>query len=220
MKKLGVSLAFILLFIYAGASAVSAESYKVQEGDSLWEIADEYDTTVNELMDINGLKTSVIQPKQELTIYETYVVEKGDTLSGIAEDYDDVTVDDLKKWNDLDSHIIQIDQELKIKDIEADDNANKEQQTQSTEKKEKKSEKPKAKAEKEQEKTAQQETESYNDDSPEGKTIQVTATAYTAKCDGCSGVTSTGVGLNATPDAKVIAVDPGVSPLGTKVYVE
>lgn len=46
------------------------------------------------------------------------------------------------------------------------------------------------------------------------------ATAYTASCEGCSGVTATGINLKENPDAKVISVDPNVIPLGTKVYVE
>lgn len=53
-----------------------------------------------------------------------------------------------------------------------------------------------------------------------GKEFYVTATAYTASCNGCSGVTATGFNLRANPDAKVIAVDPSVIPLGSKVYVE
>jgi uncharacterized protein YabE (DUF348 family) len=48
----------------------------------------------------------------------------------------------------------------------------------------------------------------------------VSSTAYTAYCNGCSGTTSTGIDLRANPDMKVIAVDPSVIPLGTKVYVE
>jgi uncharacterized protein YabE (DUF348 family) len=48
----------------------------------------------------------------------------------------------------------------------------------------------------------------------------VNSTAYTASCSGCSGTTATGVNLRANPNAKVIAVDPNVIPLGTKVYVE
>ncbi|SFP58731.1 peptidoglycan-binding protein [Salibacterium halotolerans] len=54
----------------------------------------------------------------------------------------------------------------------------------------------------------------------EGRTINVSATAYTADCAGCSGVTATGVNLNANPSAKVIAVDPDVIPLGSKVHIE
>jgi uncharacterized protein YabE (DUF348 family) len=53
-----------------------------------------------------------------------------------------------------------------------------------------------------------------------GKEFYVTATAYTAYCNGCSGRTATGLNLRANPGMKVIAVDPRVIPLGTKVYVE
>lgn len=53
-----------------------------------------------------------------------------------------------------------------------------------------------------------------------GKTLTVTATAYTASCNGCSGITATGVNLNNNRNAKVIAVDPDVIPLGSKVHVE
>jgi len=65
---------------------------------------------------------------------------------------------------------------------------------------------------------AKQETKSEKQ--AEGQSITVSATAYTASCNGCSGVTATGVDLNADPNAKVIAVDPSVIPLGSKVYVE
>lgn len=53
-----------------------------------------------------------------------------------------------------------------------------------------------------------------------GKEFYVTATAYTANCNGCSGVTATGVNLKSNPNLKIIAVDPGVIPLGSKVWVE
>jgi uncharacterized protein YabE (DUF348 family) len=55
---------------------------------------------------------------------------------------------------------------------------------------------------------------------PEGKEFYVTSTAYTASCNGCSGYTATGINLKANPNMKVIAVDPRVIPLGTKVWVE
>ncbi|PLR75345.1 hypothetical protein CU633_21555 [Bacillus sp. V3-13] len=53
-----------------------------------------------------------------------------------------------------------------------------------------------------------------------GREFYVDSTAYTASCNGCSGVTATGINLRANPNAKVIAVDPSVIPLGTKVYVD
>lgn len=50
--------------------------------------------------------------------------------------------------------------------------------------------------------------------------MDVIATAYTAYCYGCSGTTAYGIDLRSNSDQKVIAVDPSVIPLGTKVWVE
>ncbi|MFD2923444.1 G5 and 3D domain-containing protein [Halobacillus naozhouensis] len=52
------------------------------------------------------------------------------------------------------------------------------------------------------------------------KTLHMKATAYSANCPGCSGLTATGINLKANPDKKVIAVDPSVIPLGSRVWVE
>ncbi|MEH7093618.1 ubiquitin-like domain-containing protein [Neobacillus vireti] len=57
-------------------------------------------------------------------------------------------------------------------------------------------------------------------EAPDGQEFYVTATAYTAYCNGCSGRTATGLNLRANPNMKVIAVDPRIIPLGSKVYVE
>ncbi|MET3656783.1 3D (Asp-Asp-Asp) domain-containing protein [Sporosarcina psychrophila] len=54
----------------------------------------------------------------------------------------------------------------------------------------------------------------------DGKEMLVTATAYTAYCTGCSGTTAYGIDLRSNPNQKVIAVDPKLIPLGTKVWVE
>lgn len=53
-----------------------------------------------------------------------------------------------------------------------------------------------------------------------GKEMTVEATAYTAYCYGCIGITAYGIDLRSNPEEKVIAVDPTVIPLGTKVWVE
>lgn len=53
-----------------------------------------------------------------------------------------------------------------------------------------------------------------------GRAIMVEATGYIAMCsEGCTGITATGMNLRDNPNAKVIAVDPDVIPLGTKVFV-
>nr|WP_295970530.1 G5 and 3D domain-containing protein [uncultured Bacillus sp.] len=53
-----------------------------------------------------------------------------------------------------------------------------------------------------------------------GREMYVVATAYTASCSGCSGITKTGINLHVNSTAKVVAVDPNVIPLGSKVYVD
>ncbi|AXI07533.1 DUF348 domain-containing protein [Oceanobacillus sp. 143] len=53
-----------------------------------------------------------------------------------------------------------------------------------------------------------------------GKTLTMTASAFTSECSGCSGYTATGINLNANPNMKVIAVDPNVIPLGSRVWIE
>lgn len=66
-----------------------------------------------------------------------------------------------------------------------------------------------------------QQTVSRQGDQSVAKEFYVSSTAYTAYCNGCSGITANGqYNLKQNPDAKVIAVDPDVIPLGSKVIVE
>lgn len=69
--------------------------------------------------------------------------------------------------------------------------------------------------------TASATTTSRNNSAPAGgKEFYVSATAYTPYCAGCSGITATGINVKANPNMKLIAVDPSVIPLGSKVWVE
>ena len=52
------------------------------------------------------------------------------------------------------------------------------------------------------------------------KTLTVKASAYTPYCKGCSGFSATGINLRKDKSLKLIAVDPKVIPLGSKVWVE
>jgi len=216
MKKMVAALAAGLIITGTAATTVSAEEHEVQKGESLWELADKYNTTVDELVDINDLKSTVIHPKDVLIINNTYSVKVGDTLNSISKEYD-ITVDDLKEWNNLKSDLIVIGQELKIKGVHVDKEDSESAATQSN--KETKQQSNKEESDKTEE-VAADPAKKESDPSPEGKTISVKATAYTADCDGCSGITYTGLDLNKNPNAKVIAVDPNVIPIGSEVYVE
>jgi len=59
-----------------------------------------------------------------------------------------------------------------------------------------------------------------NSQEPSGvKELTMEATAYGPDCAGCSGVTATGMDVSSGTQ-KVIAVDPNVIPLGSRVWVE
>ncbi|MBY7143434.1 LysM peptidoglycan-binding domain-containing protein [Virgibacillus sp. NKC19-3] len=125
MKKLVAILAGLII---AGISAmsVSAADYKVEKGDTLWDIANENNTNVETLMDINGLSSSVIYPKQELKLKEKqreyYVVQKGDTLFEISREHK-IPIDDLKTWNNLSSDLIITGQKLAVNEVSAREQA-------------------------------------------------------------------------------------------------
>ncbi|MDR0250075.1 MAG: LysM peptidoglycan-binding domain-containing protein [Burkholderiales bacterium] len=97
--------------------------YKVKRGDTLTQIARRYDTTVEELMRLNGLKSAQsLRAGKNIRVYSDtvrtaspkiantrtvttaqgahYKVQKGDTLGQIASRYQ-VSVQDLMRWNDL-----------------------------------------------------------------------------------------------------------------------
>src|SRR5699024_6969766 len=60
---------------------------------------------------------------------------------------------------------------------------------------------------------------SSSESSSGGKEMTMEATAYGPDCSGCSGVSATGMNLKDS-SAKVIAVDPSVIPLGSRIWVE
>ncbi|WP_085992657.1 LysM peptidoglycan-binding domain-containing protein [Oceanobacillus senegalensis] len=233
MKRL---VALLVGFIIIGitATTVSAAEHEVQNGDTLWDIAIKYDTTVEALMNDNKLDSSLIFPKQVLKITEDerefHIVKKGDTLKEISQSYgEDVTVTSLMVWNDLTSDLIVTGEKLLVEGEEVSGKEAKQVEqliaSSNVEIKEKKpSLKVKSSTEvvesKSHSKQQTSTTESNAQEKVNGKTLTVEATAYTAYCAGCSGITATGVNLKENPNAKVIAVDPNVIPLGSKVYVE
>src|SRR5699024_3481632 len=68
--------------------------------------------------------------------------------------------------------------------------------------------------------SSREEESSNQSTSSSSRQFTVEATAYTANCSGGSGITATGIDLRSNPSIKVIAVDPSLIPLGSRVWVE
>ena len=153
---------------------------------------------------------------------ELYTVKKGDNLYRIALNYN-LSVQSLMSLNDLTSELIFPGDELKIIGGEIN-RTNEEQKVVATAP-------VTTPASTNQTAPTQKSTVSQPVEQPREevqvssaeeavKEMTVTATAYTAYCTGCSGTTATGIDLRANPNQRVIAVDPRVIPLGSKVWVE
>lgn len=99
-----------------------ANTYKVVSGDTLYKIAKKFNTTVNELKELNNLTSNSLSIGQILAIpsvvstssENTYKVVSGDTLYSIAKKFN-MTVDELKKLNNLTSNSLSVGQILKVK---------------------------------------------------------------------------------------------------------
>lgn len=205
MKKYIVTLtAFALLSVGMVGQAFASSIHTVEKGETLWSISQQENVSIQELQAWNNLDSSVIYPSQALKVEEvstskTHIVVSGDTLFSIAQKYN-LSVDGLMNSNQLTSDLIHPGDELVLEGTKAavagvsttSPASSKVSNTAST---------PAT-------------TESTTQE------MTVTATAYTAYCEGCSGVTSTGIDLISNPNQKVIAVDPTVIPLGSRVWVE
>tara|TARA_E500000178_G_scaffold353276_1_gene418731 strand:+ start:333 stop:1214 length:882 start_codon:yes stop_codon:yes gene_type:complete len=118
----------------------SLDVYVVQNGDTLWDLAKRFDTTINELCKLNQIsKDSILRigmelevpkagdsvmniTKESAAVYQptdfegrgqVYRVVSGDSLSKIAKQYD-VSVSAIKATNGLSSDTILIGRELLI----------------------------------------------------------------------------------------------------------
>ena len=199
MKKHIVALTAIAALSVGTAGQASASSvHTVEKGDTLWSISQENNVSVENIQVWNDLDSTIIYPSQQLQVEEstgTYTVVSGDTLYGVALMHG-MSVTELMTSNQLIDDLIHPGDKLVVSRDKVQPQVSASQSS------------------------ANSSTPSKPAASTDVKELTVTATAYTASCEGCSGITSTGIDLNANPNQKVVAVDPTVIPLGSKVWVE
>ncbi|MFE7063581.1 LysM peptidoglycan-binding domain-containing protein [Sutcliffiella sp. NPDC057660] len=270
MKKTMFSLvtAAALAGTFSLGSNASAAEVTVKKGDTLWDIANANNITVQELKDWNNLSSDLIHPEQGLKVAlsERYKIVKGDTLWGISQNYDGITYQQLAQWNSIENpDLIYADDEIIIytkgnpspeqteapaeepvteapaEEVPAEEPVT-EAPAEEAPAEEPVTEAPAEEAPAEEAPAEEPVTEAPAEEAPAEEPVTETpaeepaeetpadeevvqeltmsATAYTASCEGCSGITATGINLLENPDMKVISVDPNVIPLGSKVWVE
>ena len=107
----------------------SEQSYHiVKYGENLGLIAQKYKCTITDLKEWNNLRKSTIYPKQKLIVYKPdiskqqasdkylyHTIRKGDTLWDIAKMYDGVTVEQIKRLNNItNSRRLKPGQKIKV----------------------------------------------------------------------------------------------------------
>ncbi|MDB2628718.1 LysM peptidoglycan-binding domain-containing protein [Gammaproteobacteria bacterium] len=101
-------------------------THRVSKGDSLWKIAEEFDTEVNVLKKVNYLSSNVLSLNQELLIplsndqnqtfipYQAHIISEGDTLWNLGIQYN-ISPAEIAKTNGLKmSSPLRIGSELNI----------------------------------------------------------------------------------------------------------
>lgn len=114
-------------------------TYRIKPGDALGRIAQKHNTTVANLKKWNGLTSNIIKPGQQLTIYSSntsfetslvsattessdqeqqnskvYTVQPGDSLWLISRKMEGVTIEQIKRLNNLNNNEIKPGQKLII----------------------------------------------------------------------------------------------------------
>ena len=126
LQKL-VAATAIVSTVGVGLSQIAdADTYTVKKGDTLWDIAVNNGTTVEQLMQDNNLTSALIFPGDKLTYNTTvaqvaqakeqgyYTVVLGDTLGKVADRFG-VSVDELVKLNNLSNpNLIYVGTVLKV----------------------------------------------------------------------------------------------------------
>ncbi len=106
---------------------VQWDRYKIQTGDNLTKISNQYSMEVAVLMEINQMDSDLIYAGQEIMVprgpawtktfvpkARVYKIVKGDTFWGISRKFG-VTIQDITLWNDLNlTSPLQIGQEIKL----------------------------------------------------------------------------------------------------------
>ncbi|MFL0507054.1 LysM peptidoglycan-binding domain-containing protein [Ureibacillus sp. 179-F W5.1 NHS] len=225
--------------IHPGDILTIAQEYFVENGDTLWDIARNHGVTVSQLKEWNALNSDIIHPGLNLVIFkggESHHSSSQVPQENPVEEKAPVTEEKVATESASEPAAPSTNEEVVTESTEETapvtneevpaENTTEETTPATTEETSTESKEEAAPATNEEDpaENTTEETAPVADETTTSeeapKEFIMEATAYTATCEGCSGITATGINLLENPDLKVISVDPELIPLGSKVYVE
>ena len=103
------------LKIPSGTTSNNTSTYTVVKGDTLYGIANKYNTTVDELKSLNNLTNNTLSIGEVLKVPSsgnvTYTVKSGDTLYSIAREFG-TTISAITDLNNLETTVLSVGQKL------------------------------------------------------------------------------------------------------------
>ncbi|MFH5831432.1 LysM peptidoglycan-binding domain-containing protein [Halalkalibaculum sp. DA384] len=113
----------LLLGWHSAAQAQGQQTHTVRAGETLFNISKQYDVSVQQLREWNDLQNDELRVGQTLVVGQpsgepptdtiTHEVQPRETLFSISKQYQ-VTIPELKRWNDLSGNDLEIGRELTI----------------------------------------------------------------------------------------------------------
>lgn len=235
-------------------TASSGDTYTVNAGDTLSEIAFAHNVSFDDLMEWNNLSDTIVVPGDTLIVNGSEKQPSKDSSNSSDESKDNEVKEEPKQEETKESTETEepkenetsdsnkeatVDEETNVEEApeaeetEAETSEAEKTETEKPEAETSESEEPKQEAPEQEEEQVEEveveveveeqeqttESESSSETSS-GETMTMEATAYTADCEGCTGITATGIDLKNDRNQKVIAVDPDVIPLGSTVKVD
>ena len=125
LNSLEITIGQQLLIPTNGIEIMEVVEYTIKPGDTLWKIANNCNVTVDDIVKLNNLNSTIIYPGQTIKLSlgcaklqnnneqseELYIVKKGDTLYSIARMFN-TTVNNLINDNNLPTTNLIIGQQL------------------------------------------------------------------------------------------------------------
>jgi len=133
LNSTGLSIGQQLLIPTNGIQIVGVVDYTIKQGDTLWKIANNCNVTVDDIVKLNNLSSTIIYPGQTIKLSEScaarqngnnndnnysetedfYTVRRGDTLYSIARLFG-TTPQQLIQGNNLTTDLLTIGQQLRV----------------------------------------------------------------------------------------------------------